>query len=105
MELDAAIGPVDLHGLTFGIDQPAELRAVRQMLPQLLLQALETVGVGTQLDDEVRAEVHQSLAVLGEKRLVNSQDASGARRASLGSTKPAEESKVMPWPSWSAHTV
>ncbi len=73
----AAIRPVDLDGLGFGVNQPTQLRAIGHVLLQLALERLQTVGIGAKLDDEVRAEVHEALAVFRS-------EAAGQQPAGIG---------------------
>ena len=73
----AAIPPVDLDGFGFGVKQPTQLRAIGEVLLQLALERLQTVGIGAKLDDEVRAEVHEALAVFRS-------EAAGQQPAGIG---------------------
>jgi len=55
-------GAIDLNGLRPRIDEPAQLRALFEILPHLVPEGLQPVAIGFDLDHEVGAEVPERFA-------------------------------------------
>ena len=83
-QFDSAIGPVDFNGFVFGVDQPAQLRAIGQILPHFLLQRIQPVGIGTELDDKIGTKMPEALPARGGVLLDAAFSESSKHRGSGG---------------------
>ena len=89
-----AASPVDLHSSRIGIDQPARLCAVLDVFAHFGAQGGQPVRWGAQIDHKGGTEVPVSVAAFAGElaiSLLGVQDASGERRAPLGSRYPVVE--------------